>query len=108
MTSLVCILIRDEADRALMEQAQAMLARFGVVNDWRVLGAATNAEQMADLAKSIEQSAWQVIIAVGHAESNLPALLSASTPRPVLGVPMGQPTKSDRLTGNMAEKLESL
>jgi 5-(carboxyamino)imidazole ribonucleotide mutase len=85
----------SESDLPVMEDAAEVLDRFGVAYEMRVLSAHRTPEAMHEYAKTAEPRGLRVIIAGAGGAAHLPGMIAASTPLPVLGVPV----KTSKLNG---------
>ena len=75
-----------------MEAAADILAEFRVVFEARVLSAHRTPEAMTEYAQDAAGRGLKVIIAGAGGAAHLPGMIAASTPLPVIGVPV--PTKN--------------
>lgn len=71
-----------------MEQAGDVLDDFDVSYEMRVLSAHRTPGVMKEYAETAEERGLQVIIAGAGGAAHLPGMLAASTPLPVIGVPV--------------------
>lgn len=71
-----------------MKHASAMLDRFGVAHDARVVSAHRTPDLMNLFAKDAEDAGLEVIIAGAGGAAHLPGMVAAQTTLPVLGVPI--------------------
>jgi len=78
-----------------MEDAADLLDRFDVPYEMRVLSAHRTPGEMKAYAESAHERGVKVIIAGAGGAAHLPGMLAASTPLPVLGVPV----KTSKLNG---------
>ena len=88
---LVGIAMGSESDWPVMEAAAAVLQRFDVPFEARVLSAHRTPEAMADYARTARQRGLRVIVAGAGGAAHLPGMIAAHTALPVVGVPV--PTK---------------
>ena len=89
---LVGIAMGSQSDWPVMEAAADILADFGVRFEARVLSAHRTPEAMTEYAESAVQRGIKVIIAGAGGAAHLPGMIAASTPLPVIGVPV--PTRN--------------
>ena len=84
----VAIVMGSGSDRPVMEKAAAMLDRFGIEHDVRVLSAHKTPDQALEFARTAEQRGVQVIIAGAGKAAHLAGVMAANTLVPVIGVPL--------------------
>jgi len=75
-----------------MEAAAKILAEFSIPYEMRVLSAHRTPAAMQDYAESAHERGIAVIIAGAGGAAHLPGMIAASTPLPVIGVPV--PTRN--------------
>ncbi len=85
----------SESDLPTMKEAADVLKSFAVPFEIRVLSAHRTPDAMHAYAKSAHKRGLKVIIAGAGGAAHLPGMIAASTPLPVLGVPV----KSSKLSG---------
>ena len=85
---LVGIAMGSESDLPTMQAAADVLTDFGIAFEMRVLSAHRTPLAMTDYATSARERGLKVIIAGAGGAAHLPGMLAASTPLPVLGVPV--------------------
>jgi len=84
----VGIVMGSDSDLAVMDQAAAMLQKFGIPYEMTVASAHRSPERAAHFAATARQRGIKVIIAgAGHA-AHLAGVLAAHTSLPVIGVPI--------------------
>ncbi len=84
----VGIVMGSDSDLAVMEEAAAVLKKFGVAYEMTVASAHRSPERAMALASSARERGVKVIIAgAGHA-AHLAGVLAAHTSLPVIGVPI--------------------
>ena len=91
-TPLVGIAMGSESDLPVMEEAAKILAEFSIPYEMRVLSAHRTPAAMQDYAESAHERGISVIIAGAGGAAHLPGMIAASTPLPVIGVPV--PTRN--------------
>ena len=91
---LVGIAMGSASDLATLQPAADILERFGVAHELRVLSAHRTPDAMADYARSAARRGLKVLIAGAGGAAHLPGMLAASTPLPVIGVPVSTTTLS--------------
>ena len=89
---LVGIAMGSESDLPIMEEAAKVLADFSVPYEMRVLSAHRTPRAMHDYAAQAHARDLKVIIAGAGGAAHLPGMIAASTPLPVIGVPV--PTRN--------------
>ena len=82
----------SQSDWPVMEAAADLLSEFGVPFEARVLSAHRTPEAMTAYAESAAGRGIKVIIAGAGGAAHLPGMIAASTPLPVIGVPV--PTRN--------------
>lgn len=87
-TPLVGIIMGSKSDWDTMRQAAAMLERFAVPHECRVVSAHRTPEWMCEYARSAETRGLKVIIAGAGGAAHLPGMVASQTVLPVLGVPV--------------------
>ncbi len=88
----VGIAMGSESDLPVMEEAAAVLRDFGVPFEIRVLSAHRTPAVMSEYAETARARGLKVIIAGAGGAAHLPGMIAASTPLPVIGVPV--PTRN--------------
>ena len=78
----------SESDLPVMQEAADVLRDFGVPFEVRVLSAHRTPEVMHEYAQAALERGLKVIIAGAGKAAHLPGMIAASTPLPVLGVPV--------------------
>ena len=91
----VGIIMGSKSDWPTMKQAADMLDALGVSYETRVVSAHRTPDLLSEYAKSAKNRGLKVIIAGAGGAAHLPGMCAASTPLPVLGVPV----KSKALSG---------
>lgn len=85
---VVGIAMGSQSDWPVMEAAAEVLAHFGVPFETRVLSAHRTPQAMTDYAETALARGIRVIIAGAGGAAHLPGMIAASTPLPVIGVPV--------------------
>ena len=85
----------SESDLPVMQDAADLLDEFDVPYEMRVLSAHRTPAAMQDYAQTAHERGLKVIIAGAGGAAHLPGMIAASTPLPVLGVPV----KTSKLNG---------
>lgn len=78
----------SQSDWPTMEHAAAILDELAVPHEVKVVSAHRTPDRMVDYAKTAKSRGLQVIIAGAGGAAHLPGMTAASTPLPVLGVPV--------------------
>ena len=89
---LVGIIMGSESDLETMRPAAEVLAELGVPHELRVISAHRTPRGMLEYAEQAESRGLRVIVAGAGGAAHLPGMVAASTPLPVIGVPV--PLKS--------------
>ena len=85
----VLIVMGSDSDLPVMDEAAAMLRKFGVPFEMRVSSAHRCPERTATLAAEAEGRGVKVIIAGAGMAAHLAGVMAAGTTLPVIGVPIG-------------------
>ncbi len=85
---LVGIAMGSESDLPTMQAAADVLEEFGVPYEMRVLSAHRTPDRMTDYARAARGRGLRVIVAGAGGAAHLPGMIAASTPLPVVGVPV--------------------
>ncbi len=84
----VAVLMGSPNDREKMAGAAAMLGRFGVEVEERVLSAHRNPAEVSVFASSARDAGFAVIICGAGMAAHLAGVVAAHTTLPVIGVPL--------------------
>ncbi|MBW1696967.1 MAG: phosphoribosylamine--glycine ligase [Deltaproteobacteria bacterium] len=84
----VGIIMGSDSDLKVMEEAVAVLKKFGVAYDITVASAHRSPERAASLASTAKKRGMKVIIAGAGLAAHLAGVLAAHTTLPVIGVPI--------------------
>ncbi len=84
----VAIVMGSGSDRPVMEKAAAMLDRFGIENEVRVLSAHKTPDQAIAFAEGAAADGFGVIIAGAGKAAHLAGVMAAKSLLPVIGVPL--------------------
>jgi len=87
-TPLVGIAMGSESDLPVMQDAAEVLKAFDISYEIRVLSAHRTPRAMLEYAESAHARGLKVIIAGAGGAAHLPGMIAASTPLPVIGVPV--------------------
>src|SRR5436190_12181560 len=85
---LVAVIMGSKSDWDTMKEADAMLNRFGVAHECKVVSAHRTPTEMAEYAKTAAGRGVEVIIAGAGGAAHLPGMVAAHTILPVIGVPV--------------------
>ena len=85
---LVGIMMGSKSDWETMQHADAILNRFEVPHECRVLSAHRTPQALAEYVSGAEQRGMEVIIAAAGGAAHLAGVAAALTLLPVLGVPI--------------------
>ncbi len=85
---LVSIVMGSDSDLPVMKQAAEMLDRFGIEYDIDIVSAHRTPEKLYEFASNAHKRGIAVIIAGAGGAAHLPGMLAASSPLPVIGVPI--------------------
>jgi len=84
----VGIIMGSKSDWPIMQEAQKILAEFGIETEAEVVSAHRTPEKMVSYAKHAASRGLQVIIAGAGGAAHLPGMVASMTPLPVIGVPI--------------------
>ncbi len=88
MTVLVGIIMGSDSDLPTMSAAPLMLDKLGVSWELDIVSAHRTPERTESYARTAEERGLRVIIAGAGGAAHLPGMIAASTPLPVIGVPV--------------------
>ncbi|HEX2155006.1 MAG TPA: 5-(carboxyamino)imidazole ribonucleotide mutase [Acidimicrobiia bacterium] len=88
MPARVAIVMGSGSDRPVMEKAAAILDRFGVEHEMRVLSAHKTPDQALEFATNAASHGFGVIIAGAGKAAHLAGVMAAKSLLPVIGVPI--------------------
>jgi 5-(carboxyamino)imidazole ribonucleotide mutase len=84
----VAVVMGSDSDLPTMQPAVAMLERFGVMAEVRVLSAHRTPLEMVAFAQQAASRGFKVIIAGAGGAAHLPGMVASLTTLPVIGVPV--------------------
>ncbi|TPV92363.1 MAG: 5-(carboxyamino)imidazole ribonucleotide mutase [Myxococcales bacterium FL481] len=84
----VGILMGSASDWPVVQHASAMLKRFDITHEARVLSAHRTPKQACEYAETAEARGIKVLICAAGGAAHLAGVIAAHTHLPVLGVPM--------------------
>jgi 5-(carboxyamino)imidazole ribonucleotide mutase len=85
---VVAVIMGSDSDLPTMQPAVALLERFGVKAEVRVLSAHRTPLEMVDFARAAAGRGLKVIIAGAGGAAHLPGMVASLTTLPVIGVPV--------------------
>ena len=88
----VAIVMGSKSDYPVVEKAEAMLREFGVDYETRIISAHRTPKQAEEFAGNAEANGFGTIIAAAGKAAHLAGVLAATTPLPVIGLPMKSST----------------
>lgn len=88
MAYKIGIVMGSDSDLPVMQEAQKALAEFGIECEMRVISAHRTPRTAADYSETAVDRGLNVIIAGAGGAAHLAGVLAASTPLPVIGVPI--------------------
>lgn len=91
----VAIIMGSKSDYPVVEKAEKMLEKFNVEYETRIISAHRTPKQAEQFAADAEANGFGCIIAAAGKAAHLAGVLAATTPLPVIGIPM----KSSTLDG---------
>lgn len=91
----VAIIMGSKSDYPVVQKAEQMLEKFGVEYETRIISAHRTPKQAEEFAANAEANGFGAIIAAAGKAAHLAGVLAATTPLPVIGIPM----KSSTLDG---------
>ena len=91
----VAIIMGSKSDYPVVQKAEKMLDSFGVEYETRIISAHRTPKQAEEFAANAEANGFGCIIAAAGKAAHLAGVLAATTPLPVIGIPM----KSSTLDG---------
>lgn len=86
------IIMGSKSDYPVVQKAEAMLEKFGVEYETRIISAHRTPRQAEEFAANAEANGFGVIIAAAGKAAHLAGVLAATTPLPVIGIPMRSST----------------
>ncbi len=84
----VAVVMGSDSDLPTMQPAVAMLERFGLAAEVRLLSAHRTPLEMVTFAQQARRRGLQVIIAGAGGAAHLPGMVASLTTLPVIGVPV--------------------
>ena len=84
----VSIVMGSDSDMPVMAKAADILEKLGIDYEMTIISAHREPDVFFEYAKSAEEKGFKVIIAGAGMAAHLPGVIAASTPLPVIGVPI--------------------
>ncbi|NDV60046.1 5-(carboxyamino)imidazole ribonucleotide mutase [Bacteroides sp. 519] len=88
MSPIVSIIMGSTSDLPVMEKAAQLLNELEVPFEMNALSAHRTPEEVEHFSKNAHSRGIKVIIAAAGMAAHLPGVIAASTPLPVIGVPI--------------------
>ncbi len=85
---LVSIIIGSKSDEGHLEATTALLDRFGIGWELKVLSAHRQPDKLHDYVRAAEAGGVKVFITAAGLAAALPGVVSSLSPRPVIGIPI--------------------
>ncbi|MBQ5783765.1 MAG: 5-(carboxyamino)imidazole ribonucleotide mutase, partial [Bacteroidales bacterium] len=95
MTPKVSIIMGSTSDMKVMEQAAQFLDEMEIPFEINALSAHRVPDLVAEFANNAHKRGIKVIIAAAGGAAHLPGVIAASTPLPVIGVPIKSSNSMD-------------
>lgn len=91
----VAIIMGSKSDYPVVQKAEDILKMFHVETETRIISAHRTPRVAEEFAAGAEENGFEVIIAAAGKAAHLAGVMAATTPLPVIGIPM----KSSTLDG---------
>jgi len=88
----VAILMGSKSDYPVVQKSEEILKEFGVETEVRIISAHRTPKVAEAFAKTAEERGIEVVIAAAGKAAHLAGVLAATTPLPVIGIPMKSST----------------
>lgn len=88
---LVGVLVASPSELSVLQQAAAILEKFGISHEIRVMSASRNPDLVDEYARTAFERGLKVVICSTGVSGHLAAALAARTVLPVIGVPISSP-----------------
>ena len=88
MSPVVSIIMGSTSDLPIMEKAAGLLNELHIPFEMNALSDHRTPEEVEQFAKNAQSRGIKVIIAAAGMAAHLPGVIAASTPLPVIGVPI--------------------
>lgn len=84
----VAVVMGSDSDLEQLEEGIALLKRFGLAAETRILSAHRTPDALAQYVRGLAERGAKVVIAAAGGAAHLPGVVASLTPLPVIGVPM--------------------
>lgn len=88
----VAIVMGSKSDYPVVQKAEGIFRQFGVEYETRIISAHRTPRVAEEFARTAEEKGIEVIIAAAGKAAHLAGVLAATTPIPVIGIPMKSST----------------
>lgn len=88
----VAIVMGSKSDYPVVQKAEEILKEFGVAYETRIISAHRTPRIAEDFARTAEEKGIELIIAAAGKAAHLAGVLAATTPLPIIGLPMKSST----------------
>lgn len=88
----VAIVMGSKSDYPVVQKAEDILKEFGVEYETRIISAHRTPRIAEEFARTAEEKGIEVVIAAAGKAAHLAGVLAATTPLPVIGIPMKSST----------------
>lgn len=88
----VAIVMGSKSDYSVVQKAESILKEFGVECETRIISAHRTPRVAEEFARTAEEKGIEIIIAAAGKAAHLAGVLAATTPLPVIGIPMKSST----------------
>ena len=85
---LVGVILASPSELQVLQQTGAMLEKFGIPHEVRVMSALRNPDLVDEYARTAEDRGLQVVICGGGLTGHLAGAVAARTVLPIIGVPI--------------------
>ncbi|QIB70571.1 5-(carboxyamino)imidazole ribonucleotide mutase [Aminipila butyrica] len=86
------IVMGSKSDYPVVQKAEALLQEFGVDCSVRIISAHRTPRAAEEFSRTAEEKGIEVIIAAAGKAAHLAGVLAATTPLPIIGIPMKSST----------------
>lgn len=88
----VAIVMGSKSDYPVVQKAEDIFKEFGVEHETRIISAHRTPRVAEEFARTAEEKGIELIIAAAGKAAHLAGVLAATTPLPVIGIPMKSST----------------
>ncbi len=88
---LVGVLVASPSELSILQQAGAILEKFGIAHEIRVMSASRSPDLVDEYARTAFERGVKVVICSTGVSGHLAAAVAARTVLPVIGVPISSP-----------------